>query len=168
MREQRRGDQVLRVARGSATVRSHSAWASLTALCLMLAGCGANLNAGGHETGSIARRAPVAQAGGEATDPLSCRRITGRMQVRILQVRDRLETGRPSFGAALGQMLNSGFLRTQGSSDAIVQRTADDVAALKAYNRELAKKKCPTFDLAAELKPQPLSHTPRPIIPPKP
>jgi hypothetical protein len=36
---------------------------------------------------------------------------------------------------------------------------------LYAYNRQLAAKKCKTFDLDAELRPQPVQHTPRAAAP---
>lgn len=92
----------------------------------------------------------------------NCKKLTGRMQVRILEIRDHNER---THGTTLAQGLKSigsslaGGRSSGASTDA---RYKSDVAMLEAYNRQLASKKCRTFDLEAELKPKPATETPTP------
>jgi len=88
---------------------------------------------------------------------LDCRRINGRMQVRILQIRDRLGNN-----AGLFESIGDSLASWVASSDRLDPASQRDVAQLQAYNTVLARKDCPTFDLEAELKPHPITHTPRP------
>jgi len=114
------------------------------------------------QTGSIGQM--TADGGYElsaAEKALNCRRITGRMQVRILQIRDRLDD-QSGYAALVVRQLVSPFGAPAASQADRASITARDVAILKAYNAELAAKKCPTFDLETELAPQPITHTPRP------
>lgn|GEM_PF-5293747 len=116
-----------------------------------------------------AQRAP-AQSGpvyelSQAELALDCRRLTGRMQVRILQLRDHAQSAKSSGVARMAQQtltpLTGGSMHG-ANPDGQYQR---DLAMLHAYNRRLAEKKCPTFDLEAELQPQPVTSTPRPLAP---
>jgi len=92
----------------------------------------------------------------------NCKKLTGRMQVRILEIRDyherthgsTLAQGLKSIGSSLAGSRSSG-----ASADA---RYRSDVAMLEAYNRQLASKKCRTFNLEAELTPKPAIETPTP------
>jgi hypothetical protein len=96
---------------------------------------------------------------------LDCRKLTGRMQVRILQVRDYAKREKSSAIARITQQGTTQILGgTQhgANPDSQYQR---DVAMLYAYNRQLAAKKCPTFNLETELQPQPVERTPRPVAP---
>jgi hypothetical protein len=80
-----------------------------------------------------------------------CKKLTGTMQIRILQIRG-YDTNRKASAAARGvQTLATpiwGGTKEGVDPDGQYQR---DLAMLEAYNRRLADKKCPTFDLAAEL-----------------
>ncbi len=95
--------------------------------------------------------------------------MTGRMQVRILQVRDRVgevdgsvtQFLRGAAALARGAPFTGGGLGTSAQ-----ERTARDIAVLKAYNRALARKGCASFDLEKELQPQPGNHMPVPTIEP--
>lgn len=93
---------------------------------------------------------------------LDCRKLTGRMQIRILQIRDRGD-GYGATWASRGMQTTAGavFGGTAYGTNVTTQR-ARDLAILEAYNRELKAKNCPTFDLAEELKPKPGDTTPRP------
>lgn len=91
-----------------------------------------------------------------------CKKLTGVMQVRILQVRAQNQR-EDSSAAARGMQ---GVVRpifggtTAGENpDADLSR---DLAMLEAYNTQLAAKKCKTFDLAAELKKTDPKDLPRP------
>jgi hypothetical protein len=93
---------------------------------------------------------------------LDCKKLTGRMQVRILQIRDHNErsvgTGVARAAQQVAQPVFGGA--TYGARpDADVAR---DRAVLEAYNRQLAAKNCKTFDLDAELRPKPVRETPTP------
>lgn len=80
-----------------------------------------------------------------------CKQLTGRMQIRILELR-----------SANPALATSGLSRTlQGASTAVFGGTkagldptgehARDLAMLEAYNRELAAKDCRSYDLDAAL-----------------
>lgn len=99
---------------------------------------------------------------------LDCKKLTGRMQVRILQVRDYAErpkasgTGQLAFGAFAAVTGNAAY----GSDPN--RQFANDRAVLEAYNRQLAAKSCATFNLDDELRAQPAAVTPKPVpLPPK-
>lgn len=94
---------------------------------------------------------------------LDCKKLTGRMQLRILQIRDAsIRTGssnvaRSAHGAALP--LFGGTSRgVDPAADA-----ARDRAMLEAMNQRLAGKNCPTFDLETELQPRSSRDTPTPV-----
>ena len=80
-----------------------------------------------------------------------CRKLTGLMQIRILQVRGYDSNKKTSIAARGMQALTTpifGGTKEGVDPDAQYRR---DVAMLEAYNRQLASKQCKTFDLAAEL-----------------
>jgi hypothetical protein len=87
----------------------------------------------------------------EAELKLDCSKLTGTMQIRILQLRG-YDTNKQASAAARGlQALATpifGGTKEGVDPDAQYRR---DVAMLEAYNRQLASKKCKTFDLASEL-----------------
>lgn len=97
---------------------------------------------------------------------MDCKRITGKMQLRILQIRDYDPNAKSS---EVSRSLQSVHAPIIGGSTFGVDpdaRYRADRAMLEAYNRRLAEKKCRTFDLAAELKPKPPGDTPRPTMAP--
>jgi hypothetical protein len=101
--------------------------------------------------GASTAKAP-AYALSEEENGLDCRRINGRMKIRIMQLRDqatRTRTSELSRGlqTATSQFGGSGYGSSPDSEH------ARDRAMLEAYNGLLASKGCKTFDLEAELKP---------------
>lgn len=97
---------------------------------------------------------------------LDCRKLSGRMQIRILQIRDR-SGGYGATWASRGMQTATGAVLggTAYGTNVDAQR-ARDLAMLEAYNAELKAKNCPVFDLAEELKPKPVDATPRPAAKP--
>ncbi len=125
------------------------------------------LGACASQTGVVASPAPTATPVAETVTrlpsasyqlkpeelALDCKKLTGRMAVRIVQIRDfasrsqstslsrGLQTAmKPAFGG-LGEGADPGG------------RYARDRAMLEAYNQRLAEKNCANFDLDAELDP---------------
>lgn len=94
---------------------------------------------------------------------LDCKRLTGRMQVRILQIRDF--ASRPQTSATSHTLQQAAISIFGGTTEgtAPAERYARDKAILQAYNRRLAEKGCKTFDLDAELQPKPYDETPMPV-----
>ena len=84
---------------------------------------------------------------------LDCKKLTGRMAIRIVQIRDFQNRNQASSLArgiqTAWQPANGG--RGEGSDP--TGRYAQDRAKLEAYNQRLAAQDCPNFDLAAELAP---------------
>ena len=80
-----------------------------------------------------------------------CKKLTGTMQIRILQIRG-YDSNKKASAAARGIQTWAtpiwGGTKEGVDPDAQYRR---DVAMLEAYNRQLAAKKCKTFDLNAEL-----------------
>lgn len=80
-----------------------------------------------------------------------CAKLTGRMQIRILQVRGYDADKQVSMAARGMQAFATPIWGgTKEGSDPEGQHRKD-LAMLEAYNRQLAAKKCKTFDLDAEL-----------------
>lgn len=83
---------------------------------------------------------------------LDCPRITGRMRVKIANMKSAVASpgaslvGRTMQGAAAPIM---GFSTRGADPNADLQR---ERAQLEAYNKRLAEKKCKTLDLDAELR----------------
>jgi hypothetical protein len=139
-------------------------------LLVLLASCTSSLPEGGAP--GTAPAAPSAGATGALPSEsyvlsaeelaLSCRKLTGRMQVRILQIRDYEQRPKPSPVSRLAQRAATslhGGSRHEVDPDGEYRR---DRAVLEAYNRRLAEKKCKTFDLSAELRPKSVRETPTP------
>ncbi len=94
---------------------------------------------------------------------LNCKQLTGRMQVRILQSRDLIQRNDSS---ALGRGMQSAVTPIFGGATQGADPAADaarDRAVLEALNKQLAAKKCPTYDLDAEMRPRPVRDTPTPV-----
>lgn len=85
---------------------------------------------------------------------LDCRKLTGRMAVRIMQLRDYQNRVQASAVSRAMQSTVSPYIGKGTSSGADPDgRYAHDRAKLAAYNDLLAEKKCANFDLEAELNP---------------
>ena len=80
-----------------------------------------------------------------------CRKLTGLMQIRILQVRGYDSNKKTSVAARGMQALTTpifGGAKEGLDPDAQYHK---DIAKLRAYNQQLTFLKCKTFDLDAEL-----------------
>lgn len=89
-----------------------------------------------------------------ATDlELDCKKLTGRMAVRIVQLRDYQSRSQTTLvSRTLQTTTGMVFGGTKEGTDPD-GRYARDLAQLNAYNQRLAEKDCPNFDLAASLDP---------------
>lgn len=98
---------------------------------------------------------------------LDCGKLTGRIQVRIRQLRGAMSDPQTS-GLSRGiQAMTSPII---GGTTYGIQPTADvarDVGVLQAFNARLREKSCPAFDLEADLAPGNTAPA-RPIRPAKP
>lgn len=91
-----------------------------------------------------------------------CKKLSGIMQVRILQIRDYDPDRKATMAARSVQSVATpifGGTTTGIDPDAQYQR---DRAMLEAYNAQLAAKNCKTYDLDKELKSRGLHDMPRP------
>lgn len=116
------------------------------------------------ETGSVGRTTTAAETVNRLPSPgsyqltsddlsLDCKKLTGRMAVRIVQIRDYQSRDQATMLArgiqTAWKPANGG--RGEGSDPG--GRYAHDRAQLEAYNQRLAEKNCANFDLSAELDP---------------
>jgi hypothetical protein len=130
----------------------------------VLAGCAGS----GAEpiTTATAEPAKPAAAGSTLSEDelkLDCAKLTGRMQVRLLQLRGYNERSKSSaIGRTMQQVAKPVFGGTSAGADPDA-RYADDVARLRAYNARLAELKCATYDLDKELAAKPSDPTPAPV-----
>jgi hypothetical protein len=97
---------------------------------------------------------------------LDCKRINGKMQVRILQIRDQRER---TLTSGTAQVIQRTIVPVLGGSP-YGARPEDDFARdrawLEAFNAQLAAKNCATYNLDNELQPRSIRDTPTPV--PKP
>jgi hypothetical protein len=142
------------------------------ALSLWMAGCAAS-----DPTATSALVTPVAAASSaEASktgyvlsakeQELGCKQLTGRMQIRILEIRDYTERNRTTLAA---RALQTGTTAVFGGSQTGVDPDGtydQDRAMLEAYNQQLLAKGCRTYDLESELTPQDVRVTPKASIKP--
>lgn len=97
---------------------------------------------------------------------LECKQLTGRMQIRILEIRDYNERNRTTLAS---RTLQSGSTAVFGGPKAGIDPDgtyAKDRATLEAYNAQLSSKGCKTYDLESELQPQDVRVTPTATIKP--
>lgn len=90
-----------------------------------------------------------------------CKKLTGKMQVRLLQIRGYETRAKASSLARTTQAVATPIFggTTEGMDPDGQYRK--DRAMLEAYNHQLADKKCKTFDIDAEL--QRTDGTPEPM-----
>jgi len=139
----------------------------LTVLALWAGGCAQALPGGTPTARKVAPDTSGAYEAGAyrlSADELAldCKKLAGRMQVRILQIRDT-DTRQPT--TALSQGLQSAVTPVFGDATYGASTQGDlarDRAVLEAYNAQLKAKGCGTFDLDAELASRDTTHTPRP------
>ena len=108
------------------------------------------LLASGNETGTITKSGTYELSAAELALP--CRRLSGRLQVRLLQVRNAPVAAPSTSSQALRQasapVLKAGGYGTDPAAD-----RARDLALIESYNKRLIELKCPSYDLARELNP---------------
>ena len=148
----------------------HHAPALTAALCVLtavLSGCAQ----GGVQSllPSIGQTAPDTYKPGQPYQlskdelALDCKKLTGRMQLRILQARDASVRGDSS---ALARTIQGTVTPFAGGATRGADRAKDaarDRAVLDAMNLQLASKNCATFDLDSELQPRSIRDTPAPV-----
>lgn len=97
---------------------------------------------------------------------LECKQLTGRMQIRILEIRDYNERTRTTMAS---RALQTGVTTVFGGTNTGLDPSgayAKDRAMLEAYNKQLAAKGCKSYDLQAELQPHEVQKTPSATIKP--
>lgn len=145
--------------------------ASLVVAGLFLAPLGGCAGSGAESiTTATAEPAKPAAGGASLSEDelkLDCAKLTGRMQVRLLQLRGYKNRSQSSaIGRTMQQVAKPVFGGTSAGADPD-GRYAEDVAKLKAYNARLAELKCATYDLDKELSAKPSDPTPAPVPLPK-
>lgn len=95
---------------------------------------------------------------------LDCRRLTGRMQVRLLSIRGEEYKVQPSAASESMRTATSTALGTSTAKNAEA-RAQNDRPILDAYNKRLFELGCPSFDLDKELQARPSAPTPYPTVP---
>jgi TolA-binding protein len=148
---------------------SMRSFASLTLIAAALTGCA---NTQSAPTASILPAstsvAAAAEPGGYVmtADELDydCKQLTGRMQVRILEVRDFNERAQSSGASRLLQSAITGIIGGTSAGKDPVGTTAKDRAMLQAYNNQLKAKGCKSYNLDDELRPKDVKVTPVPTI----
>ena len=132
-------------------------------LASVLAGCAASPEPGSYSLASEGQPPPAAAAASTSAGPppayilseeernADCKRLTGRMKIRIVQIRDYTARAKTS---ALSRNMQLAHSQVWGTTVGINPDAeyARDRAMLDAYNAQLAAKGCKTLDLAAELK----------------
>lgn len=95
-----------------------------------------------------------------------CKKLTGRVQIRIRQVRSTsVDTKTSALARGMQQAATPLLAGTTRGIDPEGD-TARDLSMLKVFNARLVEKKCQPFDLEAELKPG-ATNDPHPIPKPK-
>lgn len=84
---------------------------------------------------------------------LDCKRINGSIVIKIKQMRASGGRGRPSAVAAGAQAVARPLVGGTTYGQNISDDFRRDRARLESLNRRLAEKKCPTYNLDAELAP---------------
>ena len=87
-----------------------------------------------------------------AEQKLNCKQLSGRIQVRIMQIRDY---GEHPGSSQLSRGLQSAFSSTVGTSAKGLDpdgTQAEDLKRLTAYNQQLAAKGCKSYNLDQELQ----------------
>ena len=113
--------------------------------------------------GQAVATAPAVYTLNDEERALDCKKLTGRMQVRILQTRDYEVRNQTSAASQAVQkaVVIAGSSATQGLDPSADH--ARDRAQIEAYNQRLAELKCKTFNLDDELRPKAVTSTPTPV-----
>jgi hypothetical protein len=100
----------------------------------------------------------------EEEKALDCKRLTGRIQVRLLSLRGEEYKVQPSEVSQSMRTATSTAMGTDTAKNAAA-RTASNRPVLDAYNKRLVELGCPSFDIGKELAARPSAPTPFPTIP---
>ena len=120
------------------------AMASLTAVA-----CGGGPTLRGSDVGMVGSDGRYHLSAKEKT--LDCRRLRGRMHIRILQVKSKRKRLRSS---ATSQLMHQSMTPIYGGSTYGADPERDlqhDLAQIKAYNRRLGELKCEPLDIKGAL-----------------
>lgn len=90
----------------------------------------------------------------------SCKQLAGRMQVRILEIRDYNERRHASGLAQVMRAASDDVKGRADQADGSPSAYRRDLAMLEAYNAQLKAKDCSTYDLAEEIRPKDFRETP--------
>lgn len=126
----------------------------------------------GSTGGIVTAAGPDAARAGTAAYVLSedekefdCKQLTGRMQIRILEVR----SSNPALASSgLSRAFQGASTAVFGGTKAALDPTGEharDLAMIEAYNRELVAKDCRSYDLDLALSGS--DTLPAPTIPPR-
>lgn len=122
----------------------------------------------GGETSPLQTAATTSAAGNYTLSAeeseLDCKKLAGKVQLRILEVRSGMK---PEEASSIAKALQSTEALFGGSTQGL-NATAEHqrmVAQLAAYNKQLADKDCRSFDIAKALTST--DAVPSPTIPPK-
>ena len=103
-----------------------------------------------------------------ADDKLTCKQITGRMQVRIMEIRGH---GERQQASSLSRGMQAGLAATFGNTAHGVDPEgtyAADLKTLSDYNQRLVAMGCKSYNLEFELNQKDMNETPTPTVsPPK-
>lgn len=127
---------------------------SVAIVIVLLTGC-ATAEPGPVEVAGVASAAAEPAPRYELTKEekaLDCRRLTGRMKVRISVMRSQADRPKASAAASTAQLVAKPILGGTSASADLDADYRSDRAKLEAYNRRLVELKCPTVDIDAELK----------------
>ena len=141
--------KVIRSACRGAPCRLGGRITALALAAIAVSGCASTQQ---PTTASIANppQPPVVLATAEASDGFDCKALTGRMQVRILDLRAQQATAGTTM---LSRALKSGFSGIFGGSSSSQSEAAAAEArrSLDADNAKLKASGCNSFDLDADL-----------------
>ena len=156
-------------AASSRTCRNLPCIAALAAAVLAVSGCAQGAGKSSSLAPQLGQKAPDTYKQGEAyvLSPeelaLDCKKLTGRMRLRILQVRDvSNRKGSSDVSRTMQSATVPIFGGTTHGADP-GKDAARDRAWLEAANKQLAAKNCATFDLEAEMQPRSFRDTPTPV-----
>ncbi|HRD78489.1 MAG TPA: hypothetical protein PK264_21545 [Hyphomicrobiaceae bacterium] len=92
-----------------------------------------------------------------------CKKLTGIIQIKILQLREPASRPVPSAIAKTGPAIGGPLFGSKAPDPA--EERATEIARLRAYNTALGEKKCRTFDIDAELTKAAAAPVPRTSAP---
>lgn len=98
----------------------------------------------------------------EQEEALDCKRLNGSIVIKIKHIRASSSRGKPSALATGAQSAVRPVMGGTTYGQNLDEDLRRDRARLEALNRRLAEKKCPTYDLDAELAPG-NTKLPRPV-----